>query len=112
MATTPTFKEDSAYQVFKGLSGGNTIGNVLPKVEQFVYFLGIGFCIVFIILAAYQYFLGEDEKSSRNVSNAQTSLTYAFIGFGLLLILRVIFMILANVLGYNFDPSLITKPSN
>lgn len=110
--TTTTFKEENAFQVLKNLSGGNTIGNLLPKVEQFVYYLGIAVCIIFIILAAYQYFLGEEDKAQTNVKNAQKSLTYAFAAFGILLLLRVVFMILANIIGFNFDPSIITKPSN
>lgn len=109
---TNTLKEDSAYQIFKGISGSNTIGNILPKIEQFVYFLGISVCIIFIILAAYDYFLGEDDRSSVNVANAKKSLTYAFTAFIILILLRVIFMILSSILGFSFDPSLITKPSN
>jgi len=103
-------QEQAAYEKLTTLSsGGQTLGNILPKVEQFVFYLGIGVCIIFIILAGYQYFFGEDSSSKTNTQNAQKTLTYAVVAFIILLLLRVIFIIIARIFGFNFNPTSITK---
>lgn len=100
--------ESKAYDALKGLSGGESLGNLLPRIEQFVFYLGLAVCIIFIILAGYQYFYGE-ENSKKNAEDAQKSLTFAVVGLVILLLLNLIFRILVGILGSNFDPSSITK---
>jgi hypothetical protein len=100
--------ESKAYEALKGISGGDALGNLLPRIEQFVFYLGLAVCIIFIILAGYQFFFGE-ESSKKNAEDAQRSLTYAVVGLVILLLLNLIFRILSGILGFNFDPSSITK---
>lgn len=102
-------KEKTAYETFVGLSKGQALGNLLPKIEQFVFYLGLGVCIIFLILAGYQFFFGESDSSKKNVEDAQKSLTYAAAGLVILLLLRIIFQIIAGIFGYNLDASTITK---
>ncbi len=106
MATT---KEQKAYDALTGLSGGNALGNVLPKVEQFIFYLGLAVTIIFIISAGYQFFFGESDSAKKNVEEAQKSLTYAVVALVILLLLNLIFRVISNILGFQFDPSSITK---
>jgi len=102
-------KEKKAFETLSGLSQGQALGNLFPKIEQFVFYLGLGVCIIFIILSGYQFFFGQNESSKKNVEDAQKSLTYAVAGLVILLLLRVIFQLIAGLFGYNLDASTITK---
>lgn len=102
-------KENTAYETITGLSKGEALGNLLPRIEQFVFYLGLGVCVIFVILSGYQFFFGESDSSKKNVEDAQKSLTYALAGFVILLLLRALFQIIAGIFGYNLDASTITK---
>lgn len=99
-------KEETAYETLAGLSGsGDSLSVLLPKIENFLFYLGIAVCIIFLLLAGYQFFFGESDSSKKNIEDAQKSLTYALVGFVILLLLRVIFTIIAGIFGFTFDPS-------
>lgn len=102
-------KEKEAAQTLAGLSGnGGQLGNLLSTVEQFVYYLGLGLIIVFIILATYKFFFSA-EGSKKATEDAQKSLSYAIIALVVLILLRTIFIILAGILGFQLNSDLITK---
>lgn len=101
-------KEEKAYEILTSLSSGegeNTLSFLLFKIENFLYYIGIAVCIIFLLLAGYQFFFGESESSKKNVEDAQKSLTYALVAFAILLLLRSIFQIIAGIFGYTLDPS-------
>lgn len=98
-------KEISAAAVLKGVGGTSTFADILPKVESFVFYLALAVCLIFTILAAFQYFFGEGDAKS-NTETAKKSLTYAITAFVILLLMRFIFIAIASVFGITLDLSI------
>jgi hypothetical protein len=108
-STSPIKSELSTASSFFNIGKNEAIGNVLPRIETWLFNLGIAISIIFIILAAYKYFFGEESSSKGNTEAAQKALTYAAVSLAITLMLRVIFVIIAKIFGFSFDPSIITK---
>ena len=110
-STFPSKSELSTAASFFKIGKGEALGNLLPRIETWIFNLGVAISVIFIVLATYKYFFGDESTSKGNTEAAQKALTYAVVSLAITLMLRVIFVIIANIFGFSFDPSIITKPS-
>lgn len=86
----------------------NALGNILPLVGQWVFYLAIAINFLGFVMAGFFYIIGDSNLSAKdNLKKGNTVLGISVTALLLLLFIRIGFTALASIFGYS-----ITEPLN
>lgn len=91
---------------------GSALGNILPIVGQWVFYLAVAINFLGFVMAGFFYIVGDSNLSAKdNLKKGNTVLGISVVALLLLLFIRIGFTALASIFGYDITQPLesITK---
>lgn len=87
----------------------SALGNILPIVGQWVFYLALAINFLGFVMAGFFYIVGDSNMSAKdNLKKGNTILGVSVAALILLLFVRIGFTALASIFGYNITEPLET----
>lgn len=90
---------DYLTDLMKARNWDEAVTTIIPAFFQLTFFITILFCLALVVRAGFMFILAEGNKEG--LVKARTALVQAFIGFGLVFSVFLIFNVIQQLLGVN-----------